>query len=432
MKKVTTIILALVLAFSFSAFPASAAEEAPAEIDLTPSEGLEFESNGDGTCSIVGIGTCTDTDLVIPTQSPAGDTVTLIAPRAFEYLEDVDSVTLAGYEHEVGERAFQYGEFETLSIVGGAPVLDEAAFSSCEDLTSITIQDSDITSGEDVFYSCGDEAEVSFINCTGLLDDGQFKYADIISLSFNSCELEFGEYLVSSCDGLASVVFTDSNIMMNENAFYSFGDKATVEMTGCTMALDKRAFEYSEIVSLTVTDTDIELEEYDFSSCEDLTSIKFVNSVISADENAFYSCGDEAEVEITDCQTELDKRVFEYSSLKSLTVTGGSFSAEEYAFGSCEDLENVQIDCNQVTLHENAFNSCDDLVSVSICNSDEADHEIVIDDGAFEYCEKLAEVTIGDGLTELGKYVFDGCAEDLIITIAGTQYTADQLSDGLD
>lgn len=26
--------------------------------DLKPSEGLEFESNGDGTCAIVGIGTC--------------------------------------------------------------------------------------------------------------------------------------------------------------------------------------------------------------------------------------------------------------------------------------------------------------------------------------------------------------------------------------
>ncbi len=431
MKKTIAIILAAALALSLSALPVLAVEEDPAALDLTASEGLEFESNGDGTCTILSIGVCKDTDIVIPTTSPAGDTVTLIAPRAFEYLEDVDSVTLADYEYEVGERAFQSGEFETLNIIGGAPVLDDSAFSSCEDLSSITIQDCAITSGEDVFYSCGDEAEVSFVNCTGLLDDRQFQYADIVSLSFSGCELELGEYFVSSCDGLASVVFTDSDIVMNENAFYSFGDKATVEMTGCTMTLDKYAFEYSEIVSLAVTDTDIEIEEYAFSSCEDLTSVKFVNSVITAGENAFYGCGDEAEVEMTDCQTELDKYAFEYSSLKSLTVTGGSFSVEEYAFGSCEDLENVQIDCGEVTLNENAFYGCEDLVSVSICDSDDADHEIVIDDYAFEYCDKLAEVTIGDGLTELGKYVFEGGAENLVITIAGTPYTADMLNDGL-
>ena len=38
--------------------------------DLKPSEGLEFESNGDDTCTLVGIGICKDADLVIPTKKP--------------------------------------------------------------------------------------------------------------------------------------------------------------------------------------------------------------------------------------------------------------------------------------------------------------------------------------------------------------------------
>ena len=33
---------------------------------------LEFVSNGDGTCYVAGIGTCTDTDIVIPSTSPEG------------------------------------------------------------------------------------------------------------------------------------------------------------------------------------------------------------------------------------------------------------------------------------------------------------------------------------------------------------------------
>ena len=43
-----------------------------AETNLEPSEGLEFESNGDGTCTIIGIGTCTDQNIVIPLESPDG------------------------------------------------------------------------------------------------------------------------------------------------------------------------------------------------------------------------------------------------------------------------------------------------------------------------------------------------------------------------
>ncbi len=39
---------------------------------LIPSEGLQFISNGDGTCYVNGIGTCADSDVVIPNMSPEG------------------------------------------------------------------------------------------------------------------------------------------------------------------------------------------------------------------------------------------------------------------------------------------------------------------------------------------------------------------------
>lgn len=39
---------------------------------LKPSEGLNFESNGDGTCTLIGIGICKDSDVVIPAESPEG------------------------------------------------------------------------------------------------------------------------------------------------------------------------------------------------------------------------------------------------------------------------------------------------------------------------------------------------------------------------
>ena len=46
---------------------------------LDPSEGLQFESNNDGTCRLIGMGTCTDTEIVIPSTSPTGETVTGIS-----------------------------------------------------------------------------------------------------------------------------------------------------------------------------------------------------------------------------------------------------------------------------------------------------------------------------------------------------------------
>ena len=48
----------------------------------TYSEGLRFRSNGDGTCALAGIGSCTSSCILIPPTSPAGDTVTEILPYA--------------------------------------------------------------------------------------------------------------------------------------------------------------------------------------------------------------------------------------------------------------------------------------------------------------------------------------------------------------
>lgn len=146
------------------------------EANLEPSEGLEFESNGDGTCTITGIGTCTEQNIVIPLESPAGDTVTLIGKYALYSLENVDSITLVNYTYEVDENAFQYGEFTALNIIGGSPVINKSAFSSCEDLASISFSDCNIQADEYAFYSCGKDADVTFTNCTGVIEENAFQY----------------------------------------------------------------------------------------------------------------------------------------------------------------------------------------------------------------------------------------------------------------
>ena len=51
-------------------------------VNKTYSTGLDFRSNGDGTCAVSGMGTCTAACILIPPKSPSGDTVTEILPNA--------------------------------------------------------------------------------------------------------------------------------------------------------------------------------------------------------------------------------------------------------------------------------------------------------------------------------------------------------------
>ena len=54
-----------------------------ATVPKTYSEGLRFRSNGDGTCAVAGLGSCTAACILIPPTSPSGDTVVEILPYAF-------------------------------------------------------------------------------------------------------------------------------------------------------------------------------------------------------------------------------------------------------------------------------------------------------------------------------------------------------------
>lgn len=241
--------------------------------DLEPSNGLEFESNGDGTCTLVGIGICKDTDIVIPVESPDGETVTLIGEYALYDLEDVDSVTFVNYNYEIDEYAFEYGEFSTLNIIGGSPLINKSAFSSCEDLTSILFSDCNIQFEEYAFFDCGKDADVTFSNCTGIIGEYAFQYSDFINLTISNCTFEIEKSAFSSCEDLTSIRFTDSTIEADEYAFFSCGDSAMVEMKNCSLIFDDRAFQYSSFDSLEITGSKAEMGESVFSSCEDLINL---------------------------------------------------------------------------------------------------------------------------------------------------------------
>ena len=77
----------------------------PEEITM-PSNSLSFASAGDGTCTVVGIGSCTDACVVIPAYSPAGDKVTTVAARALYGQKQINAIQIPATVEHIGVLAF--------------------------------------------------------------------------------------------------------------------------------------------------------------------------------------------------------------------------------------------------------------------------------------------------------------------------------------
>lgn len=129
MKKLTTFLaLVLMIGIMFSACGGAKG-----------SQGLTFLSNGDGTCAVTGIGTCTDDELVIPSKSSDGDKVVSIADSAFESTK-IRSVTLANSVTEIGIKAFDNcRRLEKVDLGKSLVKMGSYAFSGCDLITEIEL-----------------------------------------------------------------------------------------------------------------------------------------------------------------------------------------------------------------------------------------------------------------------------------------------------
>ena len=78
-------------------------QETPA---IPSANGLRFISNGDGTCVLAGIGSCSDACVVVPEYAPNGDRVTAVAAMALYQCTTVTMLQLPASVVDIGGLAF--------------------------------------------------------------------------------------------------------------------------------------------------------------------------------------------------------------------------------------------------------------------------------------------------------------------------------------
>ena len=193
-----------------------------------------------------------------------------------------------------------------------AKVVSGSAFSGCESLVSITV----------------DEDNTAYKSIDGNLytKDGKTLVQYAIGKTANSFTIpdsvtSIGDYAFSWCDSLESVTISNSVTSIGDEAFYGCGSLESVTIGDSVTSIGDEAFyRCDSLESVTIGDSVTSIGDYAFYGCDSLTSITIPDSVTSIGVRAFYYC----------------------ESLESVTIGDSVTSIGYGAFSDCVSLESIK------------------------------------------------------------------------------------------
>ena len=114
-----------------------------------------------------------------------------------------------------------------------------------------------------------------------------------------------------------------------------------------------------------------------------------------------------------DCLNDYDAPWADFlASIEKVIISKGVTSIGNEAFNWCERLTNVTIPDSITSIGRSAFSGCSSLTSVTI-----PDSVTSIGSWAFSDCSSLTSVTIGNSVTSIGSWAFSDCSSLTSVTI---------------
>ena len=374
-------------------------------------EGIVYEVLSDGTAQVVMYeGTATRVRIA---ETYQGAPVTKITNEAFKN-SNITSIVIPDSVTLIGNSAFYYCDRLTSVVIGdGVTSIGSNAFYECESLTNVVIGDNVTSIGYGAFVYCRSLTSIEIPDSVTSIGESAFYYCDgLTSIVIPDGVTSIGDYAFYNCDSLTSIVIPDSVTSIGNYAFYNCDNLTSIEIPDSVTSIGDYAFAYCDsLTSIEIPDSVTSIGDYAFSSCNSLTSIEIPDSVTSIGNFAFSDCSSLQFNEYGNAKY-LGSKTNDYFALietksknfSSYTIHSDTKIIADWAFEYCDSLTSIVIGDSIIYIGNYAFYNCSSLTSVEILDSVTS-----IGYDAFAQCSNLTSVTIGDSVISIGYGAFYEC-----------------------
>ena len=368
--------------------------------------------------------------------------VVSIESEAFYDCYNLESCTFGNKTKKIEDRAFAYTNLTTVTIPASVEKIGENVFLYNFSLKEITVDSNNSTYSsldgvlynkaktELIKYPENKDTEIfSIPETVKTIKDYAFYGADFSAISIPASVKEYEGTAFEDCGWLKEINVDSSNVVYSsDNGVFYNKDKS--ELIKIPQSMEAETY--------TIASTVKTIREYAGIYCSDIQNLIMSKNVENIGYKAFYNCNSLKTVELNNVVS-IESEAFENCyNLESCTFGNKTKKIGDMAFAYTK-LTKVTIPASVEKIGDGAFHDCDKMVAFSVSTANKnytskdgvlysknfdvliqypaskegttftvPDTVISIQDCAFYYAKNLKEITLNNGLKNIGSSAFYG------------------------
>ena len=331
------------------------------------------------------------------------DRVTKIGEGAFANLEGLKTIIIPSTVTRIEKNAFRNNTMLETVIMQekdgyGVEYIGYAAFSQCDNLTTVQMSNTVEIIDAQAFYLCDNLKSINLSN--NLKTIGAYVFAGctkLVSLEFPNGLSTIGKYAFDACTNLETIKFPNTVNAIGGTAFINCGKLKNIELeegnknlkleNGILICRDEATTRTEMVIVLeeaannifTVPNTVTVLNEGQISQHKQITTVKIpesvqeinprfisnsVTDVIIADDNPKYETYNNA-IYTKETANSGTTMVRYYGNEKTVTVKNGTKIISTYCFDR-KDLEYINLPDSLENINSQAFYGCRNLTKIEL------------------------------------------------------------------
>ena len=346
-------------------------------------EKFNYTVNEDNTITIAKYTGSREEKVIIP-EKIDGKSVTVIGKRAFEFKDDMHSVTIPKTVVSIEDYAFHQAALYTLFMPNSVKYIGDGAFSSCKDLQYIVFE-----SGDDIIFGS------SILQGTSALEtikdeNGNMLGNDEYFVRNNTIMYYLG--IVTRQERRVIISLTGESVREYAIKTRSEPEEVTIpeKINGESItAIGNNAFRgKNRILKLTIPDTIIAIGKSAFAACTRLTDIRLPQNITKIEDQTFSGCIKLTSINLPKSITSIGNRAFAgCEMLTSMIIPDGVESLGDQIMWGCYKLEKIIIPRTVTSVGDNMFERALNLAEIVDENGEEfGDKDFMAINGTIVKC----------------------------------------------